>query len=43
MKTGFNCLTPYFQTAIWMELTYNALTYRQANGRIHRIGSDPTT
>jgi hypothetical protein len=41
VKTGLNCLTPYFQTAIWMELTYNALTYRQANGRIHRIGADP--
>jgi hypothetical protein len=43
VKTGLNCLTPYFQTAIWLELTYNALTYRQANGRIHRIGSDPAT
>ena len=41
VKTGLNCLTPYFQTAIWLELTYNALTYRQANGRIHRIGADP--
>ncbi len=43
VKTGLNCLTPYFQTAIWLEGTYNALTYRQANGRIHRIGSDPAT
>jgi hypothetical protein len=43
VKTGLNCLTPYFQTAIWLELTYNALTYRQANGRIHRIGSDPAS
>jgi hypothetical protein len=43
IKTGLNCLTPYFTTAIWMELTYNALTYRQANGRIHRLGSDPNT
>ncbi|HMA37992.1 MAG TPA: hypothetical protein VKY74_26315, partial [Chloroflexia bacterium] len=41
VKTGLNCLTPYFKTAIWYELTYNALTYRQANGRVHRIGSDP--
>src|SRR6476661_2788487 len=24
-----------------MELTYNVLTMRQANGRIHRIGADP--
>jgi hypothetical protein len=36
-----NCLAPYFKTAIWMELTYNVLTMRQANGRIHRIGADP--
>jgi hypothetical protein len=43
VKTGMNCLTPYFTTAIWMEGTYNALTYRQANGRIHRLGSNPTT
>jgi hypothetical protein len=43
VKTGMNCLTPYFTTAIWMEGTYNALTYRQANGRIHRLGSDPAT
>jgi hypothetical protein len=41
IKTGLNCLAPYFKTAIWMELTYNVLTMRQANGRIHRIGADP--
>ncbi|MDQ2807382.1 MAG: hypothetical protein M3Z04_10805, partial [Chloroflexota bacterium] len=41
VKTGLNCLTPYFTTAIWLETTANALTWRQANGRIHRIGSDP--
>jgi hypothetical protein len=43
IRTGLNCLTPHFTTAIWMEGTYNALTYRQANGRIHRLGSDPTS
>jgi hypothetical protein len=41
VKTGLNCLTPYFKTVIWYELTYNTLTYRQANGRVHRIGADP--
>src|SRR5205085_10266834 len=39
VKTGLNCLTPYFTSVLWPELTYNALTYRQANGRIHRIGA----
>lgn len=41
VKTGLNCLTPYFKTAIWLGLTDKTLTYRQANGRVHRIGSDP--
>jgi len=41
VKTGLNCLTPHFKTAVWMESSNDALTYRQANGRIHRLGSDP--
>ena len=37
VRTGLNNLVS-FTTAIWYEPTYSALTYRQANGRIHRIG-----
>ncbi len=37
VKTGLNCLVT-FSTAIWYELDLSALTYRQANGRLHRIG-----
>jgi SNF2 family DNA or RNA helicase len=37
VKTGLNCLVS-FSTAIWYELDLSALTYRQANGRLHRIG-----
>ena len=36
VRTGLNNLVT-FSTAIWYELHYSALTYRQANGRIHRI------
>src|SRR5207253_1679939 len=41
VQTGLNCLAPYFKTALWLSLPYNALVYRQANGRLHRIGADP--
>jgi len=37
VKTGLNNLV-WFSTGIWYELDYNAITYRQANGRLHRIG-----
>jgi hypothetical protein len=37
VQTGLNNLV-YFTTAIWYESTYNAYTYRQYNGRFHRIG-----
>lgn len=37
VKTGLNNLVG-FSTAVWYELDYSALTYRQANGRLHRIG-----
>ena len=37
VRTGLNNLVS-FTTAIWHELTWSATTYRQANGRIHRIG-----
>lgn len=37
VRTGLNCLTR-FSSAIWHQLDYSATTYRQANGRIHRIG-----
>jgi hypothetical protein len=37
VRTGLNNLVS-FTTAIWYEPTYSAFTYRQANGRIHRIG-----
>ena len=39
VRTGLNNLTA-FSTAIWYELDYSATTYRQANGRLHRIGQD---
>lgn len=35
--TGLNCLTR-FSSVIWHQLDYSATTYRQANGRAHRIG-----
>lgn len=39
IKTGLNNLVPWFSTAIWMQNPdANAITYRQANGRLHRIG-----
>ena len=37
VRTGLNCLTA-FSAAIWHEYDYSAITYRQANGRFHRIG-----
>jgi hypothetical protein len=37
VRTGLNNLVS-FSTAIWHELDYSATTYRQANGRLHRIG-----
>jgi hypothetical protein len=37
VKTGLNNLI-WFNTAIWHELDHSAITYRQANGRLHRIG-----
>ncbi|MFN7971257.1 MAG: DUF6094 domain-containing protein [Acidobacteriota bacterium] len=37
IRTGLNCLTA-FSTAIWHELDYSALCWRQANGRLHRYG-----
>ena len=37
VRTGLNNLVS-FSTAIWYELDPSALTYRQANGRLHRIG-----
>jgi hypothetical protein len=42
VKTGLNCLTPYFKTAVWFEPTLNTATFRQAGARIRRIGSHPT-
>jgi SNF2 family DNA or RNA helicase len=39
VRTGLNNLVA-FSTAIWMELDYSATTYRQANGRLHRIGQE---
>ncbi|RMF09070.1 MAG: hypothetical protein D6773_02050, partial [Alphaproteobacteria bacterium] len=39
VRTGLNCLTR-FSAAIWHQLDYAATTYRQANGRFHRIGQD---
>jgi len=29
-----------FSTALWYELDWSATTYRQANGRLHRIGQE---
>lgn len=37
VKTGLNNLV-CASTAIWHELDHSAITYRQANGRLHRIG-----
>lgn len=38
VQTGLNNLV-YFSTVIWMENpNCNAIVYRQANGRVHRIG-----
>ena len=37
VRTGLNNLVG-FSTAIWYELDYSADTYRQAIGRLHRIG-----
>lgn len=37
VKTGLNNLV-FASTAIWHELDHSAITYRQANGRLHRIG-----
>jgi hypothetical protein len=36
VKTGLNNLV-WFSSAVWYELDHNALTYRQANGRLHRL------
>ena len=37
VRTGLNNLVR-LTTGIWYELDYSATTYRQANGRMHRIG-----
>jgi hypothetical protein len=37
VRTGLNNLVR-FSTGIWYELDRSATTYRQANGRLHRIG-----
>ena len=37
VRTGLNNLVG-FSTAIWYQLDYSATTYRQAIGRLHRIG-----
>jgi hypothetical protein len=37
VRTGLNNLVA-FSTALWYELDLSATTYRQANGRLHRIG-----
>ncbi len=37
VRTGLNNLIG-FSTAVWYELDYSAFTYRQAIGRLHRIG-----
>ena len=37
VRTGLNNLVS-FSTALWYQLDWSATTYRQANGRIHRIG-----
>jgi hypothetical protein len=37
VRTGLNNLVG-FSIAVWYELDYDARTYRQANGRLHRIG-----
>lgn len=43
VQTGLNNLV-YFSTEIWMQNPgVNAITYRQANGRIDRIGQDLET
>lgn len=39
IKTGLNVLT-HFATAWWHEPDYSAQTYRQANGRLHRVGQE---
>jgi SNF2 family DNA or RNA helicase len=38
VRTGLNSLVA-FSNAVWLEADYDARTYRQANGRIHRIGA----
>lgn len=39
IKTGLNNLVPHFSTGIWYQDPHaDAITYRQANGRLHRIG-----
>jgi len=37
VRTGLNNLVT-FSTGIWHQLDWSAQTYRQANGRLHRIG-----
>jgi hypothetical protein len=37
VRTGLNNLIA-FSVALWYELDYSASTWRQANGRLHRIG-----
>jgi hypothetical protein len=38
IKTGLNNLVPWFSTGIWYQSpNADAITYRQANGRLHRI------
>jgi hypothetical protein len=43
VRTGLNNLIA-FSVGLWYELDYSASTYRQANGRLHRIGqTQPVT
>lgn len=37
VRTGLNNLVS-FSTGLWYQLDWSATTYRQANGRLHRIG-----
>ncbi len=39
VRTGLNNLVG-FSIAVWHQLDYDARTYRQANGRLHRIGQE---
>ena len=39
VRTGLNNLV-HFASAWWHEIDYSAQTYRQANGRLHRVGQE---